>query len=147
MSPNPPTHALLTRKPFNIPAIAAFEQRFDSEKVAINQGQQVMLEFTPTQITVHDPFRISPSEHNKLGWILYSYSFSPWNKEFSMDIAADSGVVSKSMAFSFLQIVHHKDRSECSVCGRIFLPPKGKKKAQFLLETENHLAEHYASKR
>jgi hypothetical protein len=145
---SPHTSNLLTRKPFTMPAIAATAQDFGSGRPAIKEGQYVLLEFGLSQITVHDPLRKSPSECNKLGVILYSYGFSSWDKEFSMDKAADSGQVSKDMWFLFLSIKHTKEQSECCVCGKVF--PRSKKKTRdddHLRMTENHLAEHYAVKK
>jgi hypothetical protein len=144
-------HSKLTiRPPFVVHAIAATEQSFSSDRVAISEGQHVILEFGLTQITVHDPHQKSPSESNKLGVILYSYGFSGWDKQLSMDKAAETGQVQAAgiadrtdMWFLIIDTKKEGPKIECRFCGFVWIEPKSKKDKEAQKELiDLHLKEH-----
>jgi hypothetical protein len=93
---------------------------FESGRPAVRPGQLVVLEFTPSMVIVHDPLRISPSESNKLGVILYSHNWAPYDKEYSLQRAMETGEVSAKMAYGLLKLrkIDKAGTAECMICGK-----------------------------
>jgi hypothetical protein len=127
-----------------LPAIAAGEQRFDSTKVAISDGQLVNLEFQETMAVAHDATS-TPTRSNPLGTILYSFFY---HSGITRETAMDDGRVSPSMSFLLLAIRPVKGnlanrkvtetQMACTFCGKAW--PVGKQLT--IKEHDQHLALH-----
>jgi hypothetical protein len=127
-----------------LPAVAATEQRFDSEKVAISAGQRVNLEFLPSMVVAHDATS-SPTPSNPLGTTLYSFFY---HSGITAATAMESGQVSPTMYFLLLAIRPVKgnlknrklteQQSQCCYCGKAW--PVGKQLT--IKEHDDHLAKH-----
>jgi hypothetical protein len=126
----PPTIPVLSEYPY-FEAIAVDGQDFSSGRTAVKKGQLVILEFGPSQITVHDPKMPSNSENVKLGYILYTYGFYKEELEVQMADALRTGhvvagknkTVNPDVNFLILRIDLDKKAktSVCSACGKKWL--------------------------
>jgi hypothetical protein len=122
-----------------IEAVAANTQLFPSGKVAVPKGKRVVLEFTNSMVSVHDPDKPPAFSRTKLGPIMYTHQFLPSDpacRGLSVDTVKENGIVSRQMSYLLLRLHRTNKEVVCWFCGRVWKVGVSKK------FEEEHIKQH-----